>query len=276
MIKLLQLQLKVEKKTAWKVSKYEVFSGPYFPVFGLNTGKYGPGKTPYLDTFHVLVLRKILETIHFLSRQPLLFCGNWSKDSKREENSNFHQLLLLRSLDDQDLVRCLNSGSKIKYNLPEIQNKILKIMSLQVLREIAQNIRNSVTYTTTTDETADISNKVQLLLCMRWVDGNLVPYEKFIGMHSLVNTSADYIVLVIKDIFLQTNLKTENARGQCYDEASAVADSRSRLVTQLKSLNGKWLFVHCYGHALNLAIGDVIRNLKNSKKCFPQHTMYVN
>ena len=23
--------------TAWNVSKYEVFSGPYFPVFGLNT-----------------------------------------------------------------------------------------------------------------------------------------------------------------------------------------------------------------------------------------------
>ena len=26
---------------AWKVSKYGVFSGPYFPVFGLNTGIYG-------------------------------------------------------------------------------------------------------------------------------------------------------------------------------------------------------------------------------------------
>ena len=46
--------------TAWKVSKYGVCSGPYFPAFGLNTerywvsfriqseyGKYGPEKTPY-------------------------------------------------------------------------------------------------------------------------------------------------------------------------------------------------------------------------------------
>ena len=32
----------------------EFFSGPYFPVFGLNTGKYGPEKTPYSDTFHVV------------------------------------------------------------------------------------------------------------------------------------------------------------------------------------------------------------------------------
>ena len=52
--------------TARKVSKYGVISGPYFSVFGLNaeiyrisvfspnTGKYGPEKTPYLDTFHVV------------------------------------------------------------------------------------------------------------------------------------------------------------------------------------------------------------------------------
>ena len=38
---------------AWKLSKYRVISGPYFPVFELNTGKYGPEITPYFDTFHV-------------------------------------------------------------------------------------------------------------------------------------------------------------------------------------------------------------------------------
>ena len=37
--------------TAWKVSKYGVFSDPHFPVFGLNTGKYGAEKTPYLNSF---------------------------------------------------------------------------------------------------------------------------------------------------------------------------------------------------------------------------------
>ena len=40
----------------WKVSKYGVFSGPYCPVFGLNTGKCGLEKTPYLDTFHAVSL----------------------------------------------------------------------------------------------------------------------------------------------------------------------------------------------------------------------------
>ena len=44
----------MEPITAWKVSKYGVFSGPYFLVFGLNTGKYGQEKAPYLDTFHAV------------------------------------------------------------------------------------------------------------------------------------------------------------------------------------------------------------------------------
>ena len=39
---------------AWKVSKYRVFSGPYFPIFSPNMGKHGPGKTQYLDTFHTV------------------------------------------------------------------------------------------------------------------------------------------------------------------------------------------------------------------------------
>ena len=46
------------------------FSGPYFPAFGLNrrdtshlsvfspnAGKYGQEKTPYLDTFHAVLLK---------------------------------------------------------------------------------------------------------------------------------------------------------------------------------------------------------------------------
>ena len=53
--------------TAWEVSKYGIFSGPYFPVFGMNTKIYfvnlripseykktRPEKTPYLDTFHAV------------------------------------------------------------------------------------------------------------------------------------------------------------------------------------------------------------------------------
>ena len=50
----MRIQFITDTQTAWKKSKYGVFSGPYFPVFSPNTRKYGPKKTPYLDTFYVV------------------------------------------------------------------------------------------------------------------------------------------------------------------------------------------------------------------------------
>ena len=41
------------------MSKYGVISGPYFPVFSPNTGKYEPEITPYLDTFNAVKMFEI-------------------------------------------------------------------------------------------------------------------------------------------------------------------------------------------------------------------------
>ena len=58
--------------TAWKVSKYGVISGPYFPVFRLNTWIYGPEITPHLDTFHAVIL--------------FWWCGTNNMNNKKEIN----------------------------------------------------------------------------------------------------------------------------------------------------------------------------------------------
>ena len=47
-------QIWIATFTAWKMFKYGVFSGPYFPVFSPNTEKYGPENTPYLGTFYAV------------------------------------------------------------------------------------------------------------------------------------------------------------------------------------------------------------------------------
>ena len=52
-IKLFSIQFAV-CNTAWKVSKYGVFSGRYLSVFSPNAGKYVSEETPYLDTFHAV------------------------------------------------------------------------------------------------------------------------------------------------------------------------------------------------------------------------------
>ena len=61
------------------MSKYGVFSGPYFPVFELNNGKYGPEKTPYLETFYAVFAEKTPSCIFdVLLNMPLYVQDNIS------------------------------------------------------------------------------------------------------------------------------------------------------------------------------------------------------
>ena len=65
------------------MSKHGVISGPYFPVFGLNTersyltvfspntGKYEPEINLYLDTFHAVPLKKCSIFADLLMEKPV-------------------------------------------------------------------------------------------------------------------------------------------------------------------------------------------------------------
>ena len=72
-----------------------------------------------------------------------------------------------------------------------------------MLRNMARNIQQAKFYSVTGDETADISNKEQLILCIWWVNDDLQAHEGFIGIHKLPNITADKIVKVIKVINLK-------------------------------------------------------------------------
>ena len=86
-----------------------------------------------------------------------------------------------------------------------IQNEILKVMALSVLRTIARNINHSSFFTIMADESTDSSNREQLVICMQWIDDELEPQEDFLGMYKLDSTDANAISMVIKDTLLRMN-----------------------------------------------------------------------
>ena len=65
--------------TALKASKCGVISGPHFPVFSPNTGKYRPEIKPYLDTFHI---------VHVLQNQNIGNIGKSSVIRQKRESQN--------------------------------------------------------------------------------------------------------------------------------------------------------------------------------------------
>ena len=70
-------RLKLIAYTVQKLSKYEIF-------YGRNAGKYGPEKTPYLDTFLVVCNRGLKQSENLLNyflgtlwlNQDVLFIKN--------------------------------------------------------------------------------------------------------------------------------------------------------------------------------------------------------
>ena len=58
------------------MSRYGVFSGLYFPVFSPTTGKYGPEKASYLDTFHAVSIINVWQGFEFVSDHNLVIFSN--------------------------------------------------------------------------------------------------------------------------------------------------------------------------------------------------------
>lgn len=105
-----------------------------------------------------------------------------------------------------------------KYTSPEIQNEILKIIALHILRDVASRFDGF--FTIICDECTDTSNREKLVICLRQVDKHLEVQEDFIGLYTIPDITANTILGVIKDTLLRLNLGFSRCRGQCYDGAS--------------------------------------------------------
>lgn len=118
--------------------------------------------------------------------------------SRWEQNSNFHQLLLLHGKDDPTVLKHRTR----KYTNHHIQNELLQILALGHSHKIATSMRES-----------GFSwwghrylNKEQLVVGLRWVDSQFEPHEEFIGLYHIEEITAETIVAVLKDTILRINL----------------------------------------------------------------------
>ena len=187
------------------------------------------------------VLLAILGNVRYLVRQ---LRGNWNLETGSKENYNFYQLLKLRAEETSkilDWLRCKDD----KYTSPVIQNEILEAIALCMLHKISENIQNATFFTIMADDTADISNKEQLVVCISWVDENFAVHEDFIAMYPLESTTGDHIVAVLKNCLISMHLSIENVCGQCYNGVSTMAGEKTGVATQIKALNSKccWLLL---------------------------------
>lgn len=113
------------------------------------------------------------------------------------------------------------------------------------------------------DECTDVTNKEQFTINIRWVDEEI---KKIMGLYCVDSIDANSLVKTIKDYLLQLGLQISSCRGQCYDGTSNMSGSRNGVASQICCEEKRALYVHCHAYALNLAVGDYIKNSKSVVK----------
>ena len=144
----------------------------------------------------------------------------------------------------------------------DIVNEAVEIMAHRILREMLKEIKKSTHFAILADETRDISNREQLVICICWVTAEFEVKEAPVGLLQVPDTSAQTIFSVIEDCLIRLCLPLERCRGQAYDRAANFQGDISGVAQRTTEKVPVALSVHCLAHCVNLAIQETARKVK--------------
>ena len=114
------------------------------------------------------------------------------------------------------------------------------------------------------DEYTNISNKEQLKLCFRWIDGCYSIYEDLLGFSGVSNIKSVAIVSNIRDVLLLTQISLDKCRVQCDDGASNMLHKNSGVAKQIFDIQPKPYDTYYNCHALGSAVKETTKESKAS------------
>ncbi len=101
---------------------------------------------------------KMLSNIRFLGRRGIPLLGDGDGN-----NSNFTQIVHLRTKDYSALSTWLVKKTN-KYTSWQMQNEMLKVMALEVLRDVAASLHSSPFYSIMANKTTDSHNREKVVI----------------------------------------------------------------------------------------------------------------
>ena len=181
-------------------------------------------------------LESIFKTVAFCGRQNIALRGHRDSITDLEKDQleainhgNFWALLNFR-VDAGDVVleeHLAHSARNATYTSPSIQNQLISVLADQIRHKIITRVKSAKWYSVLADEVTDASNKEQLTIVLRYVDGeSQLIREDFVGFFECDSgitgrSLADKITSSLKSF----GLDLQFLRGQGYDGAGNMAGS---------------------------------------------------
>ena len=204
-------------------------------------------------------LMSILKTVVFCGRQNIPLRGH--RDDSKHLNEcvnigNFQALLDFRvDAGDEILRRHFNIAPRnATYRSKTIQNELIESVGSWIRQEIVDEVKKAGFFSILADETTDCSNKEQLTLVLRFVDGQKKIREEFIEFVEAPATTGQALAELLLSRIELLGLDANLLCGQGYDGAANMSGRQSGAAVRIRQIYPLALYMHCNSHVLNLCI----------------------
>lgn len=213
---------------------------------------------------------EVVSTILFLAKNELPFRGNWEK-SNNDETGLFRNLFKYTLQKDEQLRKCQEAmPQNAKYTSPDIQNKMISILSNYLRQEIVAEMNKSPYLTLMADGASDRQGDEILSIAFRYtVDGKaketLLCFEKADD-----RTAMGFFQLIINQME-KWGINGNSLLSQCYDGAAVNSGRLAGLQVQIQTHFKRTIpYVHCISHRLHLVVVEIIKNLDECRLFFDE------
>ncbi|XP_057250623.1 uncharacterized protein LOC104908187 [Beta vulgaris subsp. vulgaris] len=197
-------------------------------------------------------LEASVETIRWLLLQGLPFRGHDEKESSLSRG-NFVSLLTLLSQHDPEYSKVVFKlvPGNCQLTSPVVQKDIINACAKETTKAILEDM-NGGFFAILADESADVSDKEQMALCLRYVNKKGEVCEHLLGVVHVPNTTSLTLKSGIESLLMEHSLTFSQVRGQGYDGASNMQGSINGLKALILEECPQAYFVHCFAHQLQL------------------------
>lgn len=214
---------------------------------------------------NVNYLKKVVEIITYLTTQGLALRGHDEKEDS-DNRGNFLELCSFfskhDSLFDERFQKTKGFCSKT------IQNEIIEIISSQLKEKILQEIKLAGVFSIMIDE-ARCFKEQQLSFCVRYVDDQLTPHERFLFFKDCsAGRDAGQLANIVIDILKELNIDGLSVVAQTYDGASVMSGKHAGLQAKVRQVYPEAVYFHCYAHKVALVVTDVCKIIESSSLLF--------
>ena len=191
--------------------------------------------------------------------QGLPFRGP-DESSESANRGNFLELLKYTAVQNEDVRKVVlnNAPKNNQLTSPSIQKDIVNCFVEEVIKSIIEKIDNDV-FGLLVDESADVSDKEQMVVVVCFVDKYGIIKERFVGIIHVRDTTSLPLKYAIDSLFAKYGLSLKKVRGQGYDGASNMKGEFNGLRSLILKESSSAYYVHCFAHQILLVVMAVAK-----------------